>query len=311
MASRSLVLHADDFGMNAAVNSGILRSFQNGLLTSTSLLANAPDAAAACHSWPKLIEDLRAGSLPSTLPRQRLGDELRDFDLGIHLNLTQGRPLSSGYPAELLTPNGAFPGIGPVFRRLRATGSRFRDGVRKELSCQIEFMLDHRVSPTHLNGHQYVELMPGVAELVPQLMEKYSIPVVRIARETHLLQTVLVQGRIPAFMLAVVKRYFADRFRRSPAIAALKSPTRFFGTAHAGEVTREILRRFLQYASPFGCIEIGLHPASEPDGESLPPEWADPLAAIRPAELKWLCDGATGDLIAAQGMRLGRLSQLP
>lgn len=311
MASRSLVLHADDFGMNAAINSGILRSFRDGLLTSTSLLANAPNAAEACNHWPTLIADLHAGSLPSSGLRQRVGDDLSRFDLGIHLNLTQGRPLTSTYPSELLNQQGQFPGIGPVFRQLRAVGSRFREGVRQELSTQIQFMLDHQLAPTHLNGHQYVELIPGVAELVPELIQKFSIPVIRVAREINLFQTVLFKGRVPAFALSLIKRYYAERFRRSPAIAALAAPARFFGTAHAGVIDRGILRRFLKCASPVGCTEIGLHPAVEPDGNSIPPEWNDPLATARPAELDWLCDAATGELITTYGLRLGRLWQVP
>lgn len=311
MASRRLVLHADDFGMNADINAGILRSFRDGLLTSTSLLANAPNAAEACRLWPQLIADLQAGSLPSLAMRQRAGDDLSRFDLGIHLNLTQGRPLSSGYPAELLNQQGQFPGIGPVFRRLRSVGSRFREGVRRELATQIEFMFDHQVPPTHLNGHQYVELMPGVAELVPDLMQKFSIPVVRVARETNLVQTVLFQGRVPAFAISMIKRYYADRFRRLPAIARCAAPARFFGTAHAGLVDRGTLRHFLRFASPFGCTEIGLHPAVDPNGQSMSAEWCDPLAALRPRELDWLCDASSCELIDANGLRLGRLWQVP
>lgn len=311
MATRSLVLHADDFGMNSAVNSGILRSFRDGLLTSTSLLANAPNAADACSLWPQLIADLNGGHLPSLAMRQRSGDDLSRFDLGIHLNLTQGRPLTPTYPSELLNQQGQFPGIGPVFGRLRSVGSRFRDAVRRELEAQIEFMLDHQVAPTHLNGHQYVEIMPGVAELVPDLMKKFSIPVIRVARETSLMQTVLFKGRIPAFALSLIKRYYAARFRRLPAIASFNSPASFFGTAHAGLVDRGSLCQFLIGASPNGCTEIGLHPAVQPDGQSIPAEWGDPLAALRPAELDWLCDPAISDLIVANRLRLGRLWQLP
>ena len=40
--SGTIILHADDFGMNPAVTAGIVRGFEHGLLTSTSLLTNAP-----------------------------------------------------------------------------------------------------------------------------------------------------------------------------------------------------------------------------------------------------------------------------
>ena len=113
--SRWIVLHADDFGMNAAVNEGILRAFRDGLLTSTSLLANAPAAEEACAAWPQLVNELRAGDVASAWRRRQLGDDLRPFDLGVHLNLTQGRPLSGTYPVELLNDRGAFPGSARSF----------------------------------------------------------------------------------------------------------------------------------------------------------------------------------------------------
>lgn len=63
-----LVLHADDLGMNRAVTHGILRGFRLGLLTSTSLLANAPDAA-RLREWKRLEEDRAAGRLASQAVR--------------------------------------------------------------------------------------------------------------------------------------------------------------------------------------------------------------------------------------------------
>ena len=81
--SRWMVLHADDFGMNKAVNAGILKSFRDGILTSTSLLANAPAAEEACQEWPRLMADLRAESISSATRRRKLSDHLTPFDLGI------------------------------------------------------------------------------------------------------------------------------------------------------------------------------------------------------------------------------------
>ena len=34
-----------------------------------------------------------------------------------------------------------------------------------------QWIIDHGVRPTHLNGHQYMELVPGVAELIPELLD--------------------------------------------------------------------------------------------------------------------------------------------
>ena len=306
-----IVLHADDYGMNAAVNAGILQSFRDGLLTSTSLLANAPQADAACAAWSKLLDDLRAEAIPSVSRRRELGDPLTPFDLGIHLNLTQGRPLSPDYPTELLNEAGQFPGVGGVFRRLRTAGSKFREPVRAELRRQIELMSGAVGRfPSHLNGHQYIEMIPGVAELVPSLMEQYSIGAVRVAREPRLVQTVLARGQVATFLVALIKRHFAGRFRKREA-SAFPTTDRFFGTAHAGLVTPEILKQFLAAASRSGVTEVGLHPATVCDSPTAPSgDWFDPLASTRPLELKWLCDASTVPLIAGHSLSLGRLSLL-
>lgn len=309
---RWIVFHADDFGMNAAVNAGILRAFREGLLTSTSLLANAPAITEACAAWPLLTTEVREGAIPSASMRRSAGDCLQPFDLGVHLNLTQGHPLRTDYPAELLGQQGQFPGIGLVFRKLRKPASRFRQPVLAELQAQIERVLELGIRPTHLNGHQYVELIPEVASLMPELAARYSIPIVRVAKEGHLTRTVLSQGRIVPFAVALIKRHYARRFQRQMIRAGLQVPSRFFGTSHAGLVDIPTLIRFLQHSAPHGCTEIGLHPGETViESASTTDDWYDPLAATRPCELAWLCQESTGELISRHGLRLGRLSDLP
>ena len=202
--------------MNRAVTEGILHAFRHGPLTSTSLLANAPDAARALACWPELLREHQAGELPSAPLRRRLGDPDRPFDLGIHLNLTQGRPLTAGrYPAELLDQRGCFPGIFPLLRRLRRSDCRFRAAIMDELSGQVQFMLDHGLRPTHLNGHQYIELLPAVSAIVPALLEKFGIGLVRVAAEPSLGSLIFGRGLgMKGTVLAAGQQLCAGRFRR-------------------------------------------------------------------------------------------------
>ena len=183
-SARQIVLHADDLGMNPAVTDGIFRGFEQGLLTSTSLLSNAPDAARALDNWQPLESRRGQGSLASIARRARLQDPALPFDLGIHLNLTQGRPLiGARYPAGLLDADGCFPGIFGLFNRLRRSGESVAAAIDEELACQVQFMLDRGHRPTHLNGHQYIEMLPLVGRVIESLLEKFRIPVVRVAWE--------------------------------------------------------------------------------------------------------------------------------
>src|SRR3989442_12181882 len=69
---KRLIVNADDFGRSAGVDRGILRAHREGIVTSTTFMANAPradEAAALARATPTL-------------------------DVGVHLVLTHDRPLT-------------------------------------------------------------------------------------------------------------------------------------------------------------------------------------------------------------------------
>ena len=68
---RRLIVNADDFGMTPGVSAGILRAARHGIVTSTTVLVTAD-----------IDRDQLAAALDSGL------------GLGIHLNLTLGKPLT-------------------------------------------------------------------------------------------------------------------------------------------------------------------------------------------------------------------------
>jgi predicted glycoside hydrolase/deacetylase ChbG (UPF0249 family) len=308
--ARNLVLHADDLGLNRAVTDGILRGFREGLLTSTSLLANAPDAVRALRQWKALAADQRAKTLPSASARNRLGEANQPFDLGVHLNLTQGRPLSAHrYPRELLDAEGRFPGVFSLFHRLICHGRRFRAAIREELQQQVGVVGDHGLQPTHLNGHQYVEMLPALAEIVSELLDRFGIQSVRVAKEPALLRSTVLHGQFWKWPLARVKRSHAERFGVRMDARDASHADIFFGTAHAGRIDLGLLRLFLAHAAGGGLVEVGLHPgeSAAESPEDRADGWHDPLADARVGELQMLLADALPEMLASSGWRLGRL----
>lgn len=304
-----VVLHADDYGMNGSVNQGILQAFREGVLTSTSLLANAPAAPAAAALWPALIAEQAAGQHPSSDKRRSLGDPGTPFDLGVHLNLTQGRPLTGDlYPSELLN-DGQFPGISALFFRISRLRPARLSAVAAELQAQIEWMHDQGLSPKHLNGHQYIEMIPQIAVMIPELLQRYSIPTVRVAHESNLAHSTLKRGRVAAWGLGLVKQRFAVRFRQR--VKDFAFPNQFFGTSHAGLIDQTTFESFLSGQPRVELTEIGVHPAITPvDDCPRSDPWFDPLANIRANELRWLCDNDLPQYMERNNLRLGRLSRV-
>jgi predicted glycoside hydrolase/deacetylase ChbG (UPF0249 family) len=307
-AAARVAFHADDFGMSRRVSLGIVAGFDQGLLTSASWLANAPDACQAMTLWKELLERQSAGALASSALRSRLGDPAAPFDLGIHVNLTQGRPLTAGYPAELLDADGCFPGVYGLWRRLWRREERFRAAIVAELSAQIERLLDHCVRPSHFNGHQYVETLPPVAAVVPWLLERYSIRVVRIPIPRGGPRRWSFRGAIESTAKDWCARRFWSRMKDCGAFAA----DACFGTLDAGRIDVPLLATQWAGSRPFRLGEVVLHPSLPSDAdERIPADgWEDPLERQRPSELRFLCSDGLPELLESRGWRLGRLQGL-
>ncbi|RMG02072.1 MAG: ChbG/HpnK family deacetylase [Planctomycetota bacterium] len=310
----TVLLHADDFGMSDWVNAGIGRAFDEGLLTGTSLMANGPAAERALDLWRELDRRRREDILPSRAMRRSVGDQAARFDLGIHLNLTEGRPLSRGFPSVFTDANGCFLGIRRLFPRLLLFGRKHRDAIEAELREQISFLVERGIRPDHLNGHEYVETAPVVGPIVVRLAKEYAIPYVRRAVELRPLVG-LRHGRHSSadYVLAAVKQAFAKRFGRRLRAAGFATNDAFVGANHAGEIRLPLLQALIPQAVVRGIrrLEIGLHPADPAPAES--PHaidgWHDPLATRRPEEARLLRDEALAGLLQQTCCRLGRMHE--
>ena len=94
---KNLIVNADDLGWTDGVNRGILEAFHNGIVTSTSLLANGAAFAGGVET---------ARSAPG-------------LGVGVHLNLSNGRPVADQeIVTTLLNNDGEFTG-GPESLLLR------------------------------------------------------------------------------------------------------------------------------------------------------------------------------------------------
>ncbi len=305
---RTLLLHADDFGMRKAVTDGIIDCFRRGLLTSTSIMSNAPDCERAISLWSELQRERAADALPSSASRKQLGDPATPFDLGVHLNLTLGKPLTNDYPRQLLNGEGSFPGAYVLFGKAARLTPSMREAVRLELSAQIDFLVNRGVLPTHLNGHQYVEMMPNVAEIVADLAAQRGISYVRCAKERRLARVTLFQGQPLAWVLGLAKRRRAGFFEKTLDRAGLRHADVYFGSAHAGRIDLSLMRHFLRPYPQDRVIEIAFHPSAANDSPSSI-DWADSIAEGRPREMRLLTSQELLEELLGQNVRLGRMSR--
>lgn len=151
-----LIVNADDYGYFRCVSEGILRAASQGIVTATGVLATVPDLAEQCV-------------------RLR---ELDTLDVGVHLNLTQGSPLTSALRTELRWASGRFAGKYALAASVLA-GTISVKVIRQEWRAQIERALGYGLVVRFLNSHEHVHMLPPLLSVVTELSEHYAIPHVR------------------------------------------------------------------------------------------------------------------------------------
>jgi chitin disaccharide deacetylase len=282
---RNLIVNADDLGWTQGVNRGIAEAHRNGIVTSTSLLANGCAFEAGVRT---------ARELP------RLG-------VGVHLNLSDGKPVA---PAEqvksLLDEDGNFSG-GPETLLLRLTAKNLETKeVEKEWNAQIEKIRAAGIRPTHLDGHKHVQMLPGLFAMALRLAKRHEIGAVRVAHEASSLRAALTSGGEPTGVTlkqgvqARGLKLFARDARAMTERAAIATADYFCGIAQTGVLTRKGVQQLLAIL-PEGTTELMCHPGyADADLENS----ATRLQKSRQTEVGILTDNEIRKSIATLGIRL-------
>mmetsp|Transcript_7245 Transcript_7245/g.13740 ORF Transcript_7245/g.13740 Transcript_7245/m.13740 type:complete len:338 (+) Transcript_7245:2-1015(+) len=166
-----LVVTADDLGYATERDQGIIQAFENGIVTAASLLAGFPSSQEAINRAAS-AESRWSGGLP------------RKLDLGLHLNLTEGKALTTGEnflgklgfwdiaaPAGCANGGQAHPQASAAF-------------LEKEIRAQVEWFVQHvGHPPSHIDGHNHVHVIPAVARVLAKVMAEVGVKWTRMPRE--------------------------------------------------------------------------------------------------------------------------------
>jgi len=138
-----VVFNADDYGSHPQISRGIVKSMQQGVVRSTTVLAN-------------MVTDEELSWLA----------KLPDISIGAHLNLTKGTPITPFFQ-DFLDERGDFskelvfsPEGGPVLPE---------DAVREELNAQVNRLKASGLSLDHLDSHHHVHGFVPVLDAVIEI----------------------------------------------------------------------------------------------------------------------------------------------
>ena len=234
-----LIVNADDFGLTSGINRAIVQLHQGGVLTSTTLMANA----AASHEAAEM-----ARKNPS-------------LGVGCHVVLVDGVPVVD--PRELPTlvnrKTGRFHATPGEFLSRLFTGRIRSREIEAEAAAQIGTLRSYGLSPSHIDTHKHMHMFPTVLRSVLRAARAAGIRRVRNpfepvwslnatahAPEMRRLEVILLRRFEPAFLSIVASEGFTTTEGTIGVLAT--------GTLDIATVVS------LLSAMPEGTFELATHP---------------------------------------------------
>lgn len=145
---KNITLCADDYGQNTAISQAIIALLKEKKLSATSCITTTPDWL-MCAAWLLPIKN--------------------QADIGVHFNLTHGKPLSTAYQT---TYGDSFFSLSTLIKKcyLRELNPVV---IHAELSAQLDqFISGVGGMPDFIDGHQHIHQFPVIRDAILALYQQ-------------------------------------------------------------------------------------------------------------------------------------------
>lgn len=150
-----LIMNADDFGLTPDVNRAILACIKAGVVKSTTLMINQPGTEHA-------VEMIKSGLIP---------------EVGLHLTLTSGRPLSDPKDIScLVDEDGYFLNKSVLMNKSDLN----KDQIIREFRAQYHWAVNNGLDINHLDSHHFAAVYPALKKAFIIFANEVGLPVRRI-----------------------------------------------------------------------------------------------------------------------------------
>ncbi len=243
-----VIINADDFGLSNNINEAVMQSFKVGILKSTSLLINAK-------------RSLEAIELTKNTP---------ELDIGIHLCLVQGRPISKKRDIPTLLDNDGYFFKNHLSFLIKLWGNKIDLAeVEREFNAQITKAIDYNLNITHLDTHQHIHIHPEILKIVVKLAKKFRIPWVRYPVEIpySVKETLSIFNNLRNLWKLIFINTYKRRIEYILDKNDIMHSNYIMGMYNSGIMTHMKFNRMLSLVEN-GTTEIIFHPSIKNEGFS-------------------------------------------
>ena len=233
MQMKKLIINADDFGISEETNLAIKQGFEEGIITSTSLIANM-------EAFNHAIFEV----LPT----------IKSIDVGFHFNIIEGKSLTN--QPMLCNKNGFF-NKSYLKIILLSFNKEFLKQVEIEFRAQIEKVLEH-CKISHIDSHVHTHAIPNIFKLVSTLAKEYNVPYVRTQKEKPYI--VWEKSFNIKFAINILKNILLNTFTQINR-KTVKTNDFFIGVLYTGIMNEETIKKGLSKIKEENSItEVIFHP---------------------------------------------------
>ena len=280
---KRLIINADDFGFTRGVNNGIVQAHKQGIVTSTTIMANG-------QAFNEAVE----------LARENPG-----LGVGCHLSIVGGRPVAPATQIRsLLESDGSLP---PTLTRLALKLTRRAvppEQIVIEFRAQLERITRCGIKLTHVDTHKHSHTHPQVMKALAIAAGEFGIKCVRNPFENVFARVGLAGVANWSFVkqsaLSAAIQPSVIQFKRVIRKAGFETPNRFFGVKLTGMLDSMAIRSMME--APWeGTAELMCHPGIY--DEELE-QARTRLKRERERELEALCDPSLRLIAERHGIEL-------
>jgi len=242
---KRLIVNGDDFGLTHGVNTGIVRAYKEGILTSATLMANG---------------DAFEGAVELACANPGLG-------VGCHLVAVGGRPVASATQIPSLVNNdGMLPATFFQLLVKLSYGAVPDKDIECEFRAQIDRIIASGITPTHLDSHKHSHTHPRVMRALARVAREFAITCIRNPFEGLLTRTTIgpaARARCRVYLkqyaMSTAVAPYARRFKRIAAEYELRVPENFRGARLTGLLDCHAICGLIETLTE-GTTELMCHP---------------------------------------------------
>jgi predicted glycoside hydrolase/deacetylase ChbG (UPF0249 family) len=235
---KSIIVTADDLGLDPFINRGIVNAYKNGVVTCSALLMNAP----------------------STNEGIAIAKNNPGLEVGIHLSIVEGFSLRKVH--STITSETAYFENGICLKRnwheflnCYLKGNIDFVELEEEFELQIGKFKTHFSNIPFLNSTQHLHLLPGIWKIVLKLCIRHKIKSVRLPKMTFPDRLWLNRRVLYLLPFSILGSYCRFSLRNTQ----IRCTDYMVGMQFSGNITGDKLKFILSNLRN-GTSEIILHP---------------------------------------------------